>query len=161
LFLILQARIAKKAPEVQQCLHVTEVGKVNVQSRAEFTAANANVAEVEQDEKALKSDYSSLHSEFSDLQTAHAALGKEKEDVEKVERKKAQQFCNLLHKKLAGLCNDMEKSVATLAGNVWNFLLPTILMVPCWIGSGWRCRCCPPRSLNLTRTLPVMRWLVF
>jgi hypothetical protein len=55
------------------------------------------------------------------LQTAHAVLRKEKEDVEKVEREKAQQFHNLLHKKLAGLHVDVEKSVATLDGQCSKF----------------------------------------
>jgi hypothetical protein len=81
--------------------------------------------------------------------------------VEKVEREKAQRFHNLLYKKLAGLRNDVENQLPRSTGNVSNFLLPMLPLVPCWIGYGRRCRCFPPPSLNLARTLPVMWWLVF
>jgi hypothetical protein len=46
--------------------------------------------------------------------------------VEKVEREKAQRFHNLLCKKLAGLRNDVENQLPRSAGNVSNFLLPTL-----------------------------------
>jgi hypothetical protein len=55
----------------------------------ELAAAKAEVAEVERREMALKTDYGCLCSDFNDLQTANAALRKEKEDVEKAEREKA------------------------------------------------------------------------
>jgi hypothetical protein len=62
---------------------------VNAQLHTNLAATNAKVMEVERRERALKSDYSSLCNDFSDLQTTHTTLGKEKEDVEKVEREKA------------------------------------------------------------------------
>jgi CRISPR/Cas system CMR-associated protein Cmr5 small subunit len=81
---------------------------MNAHLQAELTAAKACVAEVECRETALKTDYGSLCNNFDDLQTANAALVKEKENVEKVERVKAQRFHNLLRIKLAGLRLDME-----------------------------------------------------
>jgi hypothetical protein len=69
----------------------------------------------------LISEYGSPHNDFNDLEVAHAALGKEKENVEKTEREKAQRFRNLLRKKLAGLRHDMEKSVATLDEQCFEF----------------------------------------
>jgi hypothetical protein len=116
-----RARIAEKAVVVQQRSHIAELEEANVQLCAELAAANAKVAEVEQHERSLKSDYSSLCSDFIDLQTVHAALGKEKEDAEKVEREKAQRFYNPLCKKLVGLRNDVEKSVAMLGGQCFEF----------------------------------------
>jgi hypothetical protein len=97
----------------------------------------------------------------SDLQTVHATLGKDKEEVEKVEHEKAQWFRNLLHKKVACLRNGMEKLVATLSGQCLEFPAANATVVPCLIGSEQQCRCCPPCSLNLARTLPAMWWLVF
>jgi hypothetical protein len=41
--------------------------------------------------------------------------------MEKAEREKAQRFCNLLCKELAGLRIDVEKSVATLGGQCFEF----------------------------------------
>jgi hypothetical protein len=70
-----RAQIVKKAAEVQQRSCVTELDEVNAQLHAELATANAKVAEVEHHERALTSDYSSV---CSDLQTTHAALGKEK-----------------------------------------------------------------------------------
>jgi hypothetical protein len=87
----------------------------------ELVAANAKVTDVESSERAFISNHGTLDSDFSDLETAHTALGKEKEKVEKTEREKAQLFCNLLRKKLACLRHDMEKLVATLGGQCFEF----------------------------------------
>jgi hypothetical protein len=88
-------------------------------------------------------------------------LGRKKEDVEKVEREKVQRFHNLLCRKLAGLCLDMEKSVATLGGQCFEFLdtNATVGSMLDWFKIG--CKRCPPPSLNLIRTLPILQWLVF
>jgi hypothetical protein len=124
LFLFLQAltlsraRITKKAAETQQRSCVTELEEANRQLLVELAAANAKVAEVERRERALISKYSILSSDFSDLETAHATLGMEKE---KVECEKSQQFRNLLHKILVGLCHDMEKSVVMLYRQCFEF----------------------------------------
>jgi hypothetical protein len=81
LFLILQAltllraRIAEKVAEVQQHSHIAELEEANAQLCTELTTGNAKD---ERRERARKSDYSSLHSDFSDLQTVHIALEKEK-----------------------------------------------------------------------------------
>jgi DNA repair exonuclease SbcCD ATPase subunit len=113
-FTLWMAWITEKAAETRWCSRIAELEAVNTQLGVELAAANAKVAEVKRREKALISDYGSLHNDFNDLEAAHAALGKEKENVEKTECKKAQWFRNLLHKKLAGLHLDMEKSVAVL-----------------------------------------------
>jgi hypothetical protein len=46
------------------------------------------------EERALISDYDSLCNDFNDLEAPHATLDKEKENVEKTEHEKAQQFHN-------------------------------------------------------------------
>jgi hypothetical protein len=51
------------------------------------------------------------------LEIALPTLGKKKENVEKAEHEKAQQFCNLLRKKLAGVRHD----IATLSGQCFEF----------------------------------------
>jgi hypothetical protein len=56
----------------------------------ELAAAHTKVMEVERHERALTSDYCSLCSDFSNLETAHATLVKEKVNVEKAEREKVQ-----------------------------------------------------------------------
>jgi hypothetical protein len=63
--------------------------EANAQLHVELTA-HTKVAEVEHCERALTSDYANLRRDFSDLQTAHATVVKEKADLEKTERNKAQ-----------------------------------------------------------------------
>jgi hypothetical protein len=70
----------------------------------------------------LTSDYDGLRKYFNDLQTSHIAVVKEKADLEKMEREKAQWFCNQLHKKLAELPRYMEESIAALGGRCMDFL---------------------------------------
>jgi hypothetical protein len=77
--------------------------------------------EVESHQRALISDYGSLHNDFNDLETMQITLGKEKDNVEKTECEKAQRFRNLLREKPAGLRHDMEKSVAMLSGQCFEF----------------------------------------
>jgi hypothetical protein len=84
-----RARISEKAAEVQQCSCIAELEETNAQLHTELTA-HTKVAEVERCERALTSDYADLRRDFSDLQTVHAPIVKEKADLEKTERDKAQ-----------------------------------------------------------------------
>jgi hypothetical protein len=86
----MRARISEKAAEVQQCSCLAKLEEANTALRAELAAAHTKVAEVEHRERALTSDYGSLCSDFNDLQSVHAAFGKEKADLEKTEHDKAQ-----------------------------------------------------------------------
>jgi hypothetical protein len=112
----MRALISKKTAEVQQCSCVAELEKANTQLHTELAATYTKVMEVKRRERALTSDCGSLRSDFGDLQTAHAALVKEKANLGKVDHDKAQQFHNLLCKKLASLRYDMEESIASLRG---------------------------------------------
>jgi hypothetical protein len=82
------------------------------------------VAEVECHEWTFSSDYNGLHKDFEDLRISHALVVKEKADLEKMERKKAQQFWNLLRKKQDELWHDTEESVVGLGG--WGEDFPVI-----------------------------------
>jgi hypothetical protein len=79
------------------------------------------VAEVECRDRSLTSYYDGLHRDFDDLQTSHAAVVKDRANLENVERAKAQWFHNQLRKKLAELWHDMEESIAMLGGDAWIF----------------------------------------
>jgi hypothetical protein len=91
----------------------------------------------------------------------HAAVVKEKADLEKVECDKAQQFCNLLRKKLAELHINMEESIAVLGGDAWTSPLPMPLSPSCWSGSERRFKHCLRPSLSVRRISLVLHWLVF
>jgi hypothetical protein len=62
----------------------------NQRTAAHRAYCTQKVAEVERCERALTSDYADLRRDFSDLQTVHAPIVKEKADLEKTERNKAQ-----------------------------------------------------------------------
>jgi phage terminase Nu1 subunit (DNA packaging protein) len=64
--------------------------ETNAQLRVELAAAHAKVAEVKNREKVLTSIYNNLCSDYGNLESMFAALQKEKVDLEKTERDKAQ-----------------------------------------------------------------------
>jgi hypothetical protein len=128
----MRARISEKVVEVQQCSRIAELEEANVVLCVELAAAHTKVVEVERRERALTSNYGSLHSDFNDLQSVHAVVVKEKTDLEKMER--AHRFHNLLRKKLAELRRDMEESIAALGGDAWTFPLLMPLSPACWNG---------------------------
>jgi hypothetical protein len=101
---------------VQQSLRVVELEEANARLRVEIAVTHTKVAEVECHEQTLSSEYDGLHKDFDDLRTSDAVVVQEKADLEKTECEKAQQFWNLLHKKLAELRRDTEVSVAALGG---------------------------------------------
>jgi hypothetical protein len=74
----MRARITGKPMVVQQCSRVAELEEANAWLSAELAAAHTKVTEVERCERALTSDYGSLHINFSDLEIVHATLVKEK-----------------------------------------------------------------------------------
>jgi hypothetical protein len=113
---VTKAQICVKSLEVEQHLCVAELEEANGQLRVELAATHTKVAEVEHREWCLTSDYDGLHRDFGDLQTYNATIVKEKADLEKTEHEKAQWFCILLRKILAGLRRDMEESIAALGG---------------------------------------------
>jgi hypothetical protein len=115
----MRARISEKVVEVQPCSRIAELEEANVVLCVELAAAHTKVVEVERRERALTSNYGSLHSDFNDLQSVHAVVVKEKTDLEKMER--AHRFHNLLRKKLAELRRDMEESIAALGGRCLDF----------------------------------------
>jgi chromosome segregation ATPase len=96
-----RAQITKKIVEATERPHIAELEEANAQLQAELAAANAKIVEVENRERALIFDYGSLRNDYGNLESAFAALGKEKEDLEKTEREKAQWFCQLLHTEAA------------------------------------------------------------
>jgi seryl-tRNA synthetase len=131
--------------EVQQRSCVVELEEANAQLCAELATIHTKVVEVERREQSLTSDYDALHKDFNDLQTSHVAVVKEKADLEKIEREKAQRFRNQLCKKLVGLWRDIEESIATLWGDAWIFPLPMPLSLTCWSGFERRSnRCLSP-----------------
>jgi chromosome segregation ATPase len=69
---------------------VAELEEANAQLLAELNAARFRLAEVEHHEQTLTSDYEGLHRDFDDLRTSHDAIVKEKADLEKTKREKAQ-----------------------------------------------------------------------
>jgi chromosome segregation ATPase len=69
---------------------VAELEEANAQLLAELNAARSRLAEVEHHKQTLISDYEGLHRDFDDLRTSHDAIVKEKADLEKTEREKAQ-----------------------------------------------------------------------
>jgi hypothetical protein len=69
---------------------VAELEEANAQLLAELNAARSRLAEVEHHEQTLISDYEGLHRDFDDLRTSHDAIVKDKADLEKTEREKAQ-----------------------------------------------------------------------
>jgi chromosome segregation ATPase len=82
--------------EVQKSSRIAELEAANAQLCAELAAAKTRLAEVERREQALSSDYDGLCRDFGDLRASHAAVVKEKADLEKTEHEKAQQFRNQL-----------------------------------------------------------------
>jgi hypothetical protein len=85
-----KSRIAEKSTMVQQNAHVVELEEANAQLRAELNATQSRLAEVQHRKHALTSDYEGLHIDFDDLCTSHDVVVKEKADLEKTEREKAQ-----------------------------------------------------------------------
>jgi chromosome segregation ATPase len=148
----MKAQVAAKTAEVQQSLRIVELEEANAWLRMELAAAHAKVAELERHEQTLSSDYNGLHKDFNDLRSSHAAVVKEKVDLEKMEREKAQRFQNLLHKKLAELHCDTEESVAALGGRYEDFTVTT-----CLIGSGRWFRRFLPLLPNAMKISPVSR----
>jgi hypothetical protein len=69
---------------------VAELEEANAQLLAELNAARFRLVEVEHHEQTLTSDYEGLHRDFDDLRTSHDAIVKEKADLEKTKREKAQ-----------------------------------------------------------------------
>jgi chromosome segregation ATPase len=128
---VMKARISARSAQVQQCSHVAELEEALTQLRAELAAAHTKVEEVERRERSLTSGYDSLRRDFGDFLTSHDAVVKEKANLEKMEREKAQQFCNLLRKKLVGLRCDMEELIVALGGDAWTFSLPMPLSLTC------------------------------
>jgi chromosome segregation ATPase len=99
---LMRARIFEKAAEVQQCSCVAEQEETNTQLWAELAAAHTKVEEVERREQALTSDYAGLRSDFSELQTADAAVAKEKADLEKRSATKCNNFATCYAKSWSG-----------------------------------------------------------
>jgi hypothetical protein len=119
--------------------------EANAQLCVELAAAHTKVAKVEHCERSMTSNYDGLHRDFNDLQTSHATVVKEKVDLEKLERKKAQRFCNQLCTKLPRFWYDMEESIAALGGDEWISPLPMPLSLTCRSGFERRSnRCLPP-----------------
>jgi chromosome segregation ATPase len=110
------SRIAEKSAVVQQNVCMAELEEANSQLRVELNAAQSRLAEVEHREHALTSDYEGLRRDFDILCTSHDVIVKEKADLEKTKREKAQRLQNLLRKKLAELRVNMEVTVAALGG---------------------------------------------
>jgi hypothetical protein len=106
-------------------------------------------------ERALISDYSSLCSDFGDLESVFPAHGKEKENLEKSEHEKAQRFRPLLHTKLHGVHRDLEKSIGKLSGQCFKFpnTCATVGNMLDWFRT--EVRPCPTPSLRPTRILPI------
>jgi hypothetical protein len=127
LFLFTQAlalsrtRITEKSAEAAKRPCITELEEANVQLRAELAAANAKIAEVKNNKRALISDYGSLSSDYGDLASVFTVLQKEKDDLEKVECEKAQRFHQVICTKLHGLHRDLEKSIDDLGGQYFEF----------------------------------------
>jgi hypothetical protein len=127
----MRVRISEKTAEVQHHSRNVEMEEANAALSAELAAVHTKVAAVENHERALSSDYGGLCSDFNYLQSVHAAVVKEKANVEKTEGDKAQRFRNLLHKKLAGLRRDMEESIDVLGSNAWTLPLLIPLSPTC------------------------------
>jgi hypothetical protein len=131
--------------------------------QAEFAAANAKIAEVQGCKNALISDYQSLHSDYSMLESGLEALMKEKEDLEKSEREKAQRFRQLLCTKLHGLWRNLEKSVAELGGQCFEFpsMGATVGGMLDWFRTEVRALPNTFAKANQNITCYVVAWLVF
>jgi hypothetical protein len=71
---VMRARISVRSTEVQQCSRVAELEEANAQLCTKLAAMHTKVAEVEQHEWSLTSNYDGLNRDFGDLQTSHAAL---------------------------------------------------------------------------------------
>jgi hypothetical protein len=84
----------------------------------------------------MTSTYEDLKKDFDHLRSSHAAMVKEKANLEKREHEKEQRFQNSLRKELAELWWFAEASVATLRGDVWNSP-PTPPSLTFWSGSRW------------------------
>jgi chromosome segregation ATPase len=110
------SRIAEKSAVVQQNACMAELEEANSQLRVELNAAQSRLTEVEHREHALTSDYEGLRRDFDILCTSHDVIVKEKADLEKTKREKAQRLQNLLRKKLAELRVNMEVTVTALGG---------------------------------------------
>jgi hypothetical protein len=109
-----KSRIAEESAVVQQNAHVAELEEANASLLAELNASRCR-------EHALASDYEGLRRDFDDLRTSHDIVVKEKADLEKTAREKAQWFQNSLCKKLAELWVNMEATVAALGGRCMDF----------------------------------------
>jgi chromosome segregation ATPase len=79
----------EKSTEVQQTIRVAELEEANAQLCMELNAAQSKLLEVERHEQALTSTYEDLRKDFDEVRSLHAAVVKEKADLEKMEREKA------------------------------------------------------------------------
>jgi septal ring factor EnvC (AmiA/AmiB activator) len=81
-----------------QALHLTKSQiarkEANAQLRMELNATHSKMAEVEHREQALTSVYEDLKKDFNDVCYSHAAVVKEKNELEKTEREKEWRFWN-------------------------------------------------------------------
>jgi chromosome segregation ATPase len=116
-----KAQIAEKTVEAVEHPNVTGLVQTNAQLWAELAAAHAKVVEVENRKRVLISNYNSLHSDYGNLESMFTTLQKEKADLEKTERKKAQRFCQQLCSKLHGLRREFKNSVGELDGQCLEF----------------------------------------
>jgi hypothetical protein len=117
----MKSRIAKKSVEVQQTARMAELEEVNAQLRELLNTSRSKLSEAEHRERAMTSAYEDLKRDFDEMHSSHAAVVKEKADLEKMEREKACHFQNSLLKKLAELHRDTEASVAALGGRCMEF----------------------------------------
>jgi ElaB/YqjD/DUF883 family membrane-anchored ribosome-binding protein len=69
----------------------------------------------------MTSAYEDLKRDFNEMRSSHAAVVKEKADLEKTEHEKVRRFHNSLLKKLAELRGNTEASVAALGGRCVEF----------------------------------------
>jgi ElaB/YqjD/DUF883 family membrane-anchored ribosome-binding protein len=116
-----KSRIVKKSAEMQQTVRMAELQETNAQLRAELNAAQSKLSEVEHHEQAMTSAYEDLKRDFNEMRSSHAAVVKEKADLEKTEHEKVRRFQNSLLKKLADLRGNTEASVAALWGRCVEF----------------------------------------
>jgi hypothetical protein len=98
-----KSRIARKSVEAQQNFRVAELEEAKFQLCTELDATQSRLAEADCREHALTSDYEGLKKDFGDLRSLPAIVVKEKADIEKIEREKAQWFMNSLRNELAEL----------------------------------------------------------
>jgi hypothetical protein len=111
----------EKTVEVVERPRITELEETNAQLRAELATANAKIAEVENRERALISDYGSLHNNYGDLESMFTMLRKEKVIWRRLSTRKLNDFASCSARNCTVSTTSWKNPLASLVGSALNF----------------------------------------